>query len=125
MILLERINKKGEKMETILIYSSGISAGVLLLYFLGIAVAPYNPGEIKNDHFECGLPPSSEVPMKANFGYFIFAIAFIVFDMAGLFFSLFVFADNTEALTWAIVFGMLLFVAITVSMKEYRNVKSA
>jgi len=112
-------------METILIYGSGILAGVLLLYFLGIIVAPFNPGEIKNDHFECGLPPSSEVPMNANFGYFIFAIAFIVFDMAGLFFSLFVFADNTEALTWAIVFGMLLFVAITVSMKEYRNVKSA
>ncbi|EDM23228.1 NADH-quinone oxidoreductase subunit A [Caminibacter mediatlanticus TB-2] len=112
-------------METILIYSAGLVAGVLLLYFLGIAVAPYNPGEIKNDHFECGLPPSSEVPLKANFGYFIFAIAFIVFDMAGLFFSLFVFADNEKALLWAMIFGILLFVAITVSMKEYRNAKSA
>ena len=112
-------------METILIYSAGIFAGVLLLYFLGIAVAPYNPGEIKNDHFECGLPPSSEVPMKANFTYFIFAIAFIVFDMAGLFFSLFVFADSAEALKWAMVFGTLLFAAITISMKEYRNAKSA
>jgi len=112
-------------METILIYASGLVAGVLLLYFLGIIVAPYNPGKIKNDHFECGLPPSSEVPMKANFGYFIFAIAFIVFDMAGLFFSLFVFADNLKALFWAMIFGILLFVAITVSMKEYRNAKSA
>ena len=112
-------------METILIYGSGILAGVLLLYFLGIIVAPFNPGEIKNDHFECGLPPSSEVPMKANFGYFIFAIAFIVFDMAGLFFSLFVFADNPQALNWAMIFGILLFAAITVSMKEYRNAKSA
>ena len=112
-------------METIIIYAAGILAGVLLLYFLGIAVAPFNPGEVKNDHFECGLPPSSEVPMKANFGYFIFAIAFIVFDMAGLFFSLFVFADNPDALQWAMVFGLLLFAAITVSMKEYRNAKSA
>jgi len=112
-------------METIIIYATGILAGVLLLYFLGIAVAPYNPGEIKNDHFECGLPPSSEVPMKANFGYFIFAIAFIVFDMAGLFFSLFVFTDNPNALEWAMVFGILLFAAITVSMKEYRNAKSS
>jgi len=112
-------------METILIYAAGLVAGVLLLYLLGIIVAPYNPSEIKNDHFECGLPPSSEVPMKANFGYFIFAIAFIVFDMAGLFFSLFVFADNPKALFWAMIFGILLFVAITVSMKEYRNAKSA
>jgi NADH-quinone oxidoreductase subunit A len=63
--------------------------------------------------------------MKANFSYFIFAIAFIVFDMAGLFFSLFVFADSSEALNMAMIFGLLLFSAITVSMKEYRNVKSA
>jgi NADH-quinone oxidoreductase subunit A len=112
-------------MGTILFFASGMLLGVILLYLLGIAVAPLNPSEIKNDHFECGLPPSSEVPMKANFGYFIFAIAFIVFDMAGLFFSLFVFADSTEALTWAMVFGILLFAAITISMKEYRNAKSA
>lgn len=112
-------------MATILLYASGILAGILFLYFLGIMVAPFNPGEVKNDHFECGLPPSSEVPMKANFRYFIFAIAFIVFDMAGLFFSLFVFSDNQDALKWAMVFGILMFAAITISMKEYRNAKSA
>ncbi|WP_456479267.1 NADH-quinone oxidoreductase subunit A [Nautilia sp.] len=112
-------------MGTILFFASGTLLGVILLYLLGIAVAPLAPSEIKNDHFECGLPPSSEVPMKANFGYFIFAIAFIVFDMAGLFFSLFVFADSPDALNWAMVFGVLLFAAITISMKEYRNAKSA
>ena len=111
-------------MEIILIFTAGVLGGVILLYLLGIAVAPFNPTNIKNDHFECGLPPSSEVPMKANFTYFIFAIAFIVFDMAGLFFSLFVFADNQKALNWAMIFGILLFAAITVSMKEYRNAKN-
>jgi NADH-quinone oxidoreductase subunit A len=59
--------------------------------------------------------------MKANFNYFIFGIAFIVFDMAGLFFSLFVFADSPKAMTWAMAFGLVLFIAITVSMKEYRH----
>jgi NADH-quinone oxidoreductase subunit A len=117
--------KKERFMDIILIFGAGVLGGIILLYFLGIAVAPFNPGEIKNDHFECGLPPSSEVPMKANFGYFIFAIAFIVFDMAGLFFSLFVFAQNPQAYYWAIIFGILLFAAITVSMKEYRNAKSS
>jgi len=112
-------------MGTIMFFAAGMLLGVILLYLIGIAVAPLNPTEIKNDHFECGLPPSSEVPMKANFGYFIFAIAFIVFDMAGLFFSLFVFADSTDALNWAMVFGILLFAAITISMKEYRNAKSS
>jgi NADH-quinone oxidoreductase subunit A len=108
-------------MDTILIFGVGIVIGVLVLYFIGISVAPFEPNEIKNDHFECGLPPSSEVPMKANFSYFIFAIAFIVFDMAGLFFSLFVFSDSKAAMNMAIIFGLLLFAAITVSMKEYRN----
>ena len=111
-------------MDIILIFTAGILGGVVLLYLLGIAVAPFSPGDVKNDHFECGLPPSSEVPMKTNFTYFIFAIAFIVFDMAGLFFSLFVFSDNQKALNWAIVFGILLFAAISVSMKEYRNAKN-
>ncbi len=112
-------------METVLLYSIGILGGVFVLYLLGIMVAPYKPNDVKNDHFECGLPPSSEVPMKANFGYFIFAIAFIIFDMSGLFFSLFVF-DNTEySLKIAMIFGVLLFAAITISMKEYRHVKNS
>jgi len=112
-------------METILLFATGITIGVVLLYLLGISVAPYNPNPIKNDHYECGLPPSSEVPMKANFDYFVFGIAFIVFDMAGLFFSLFVFADSPQVMQWAMVFGGLLFVAITISMKEYRDGKNS
>jgi len=112
-------------MDTILIFIVGLAVSVLLLYLIGIGVAPYNPDAIKTDHFECGLPPSSEVPKKANFNYFIFAIAFIVFDMAGLFFSLFTFSESKTAMGWSIVFGLLLFAAITISMKEYRNDKSA
>ena len=112
-------------MGTILVYAAGIVAGVFLLYLIGISIAPPNPSDIKNDHFECGLPPSSEVPLKANFGYFIFAIAFIIFDMSGLFFSLFVFDSSEYALKIAMVFGILLFAAVTISMKEYRYVKSA
>jgi len=111
-------------LETVLQFAAGIAVGVILLYLLGISVAPYRPNPIKNDHFECGLPPSSEVPMKANFDYFVFGIAFIVFDMAGLFFSLFAFSDSASALKWAIGFGILLFVAITVAMKEYRDGKN-
>jgi len=45
--------------------------------------------------------------------------------MAGLFVSLFVLADSKEALNWAMVFGILLFAAITISMKEYRNAKDS
>jgi len=103
----------------------GILVGVFVLYLLGIMVAPYQPNDIKNDHFECGLPPSSEVPLKANFGYFIFAIAFIIFDMSGLFFSLFAFDGSYDSLNMAMLFGILLFAAITISMKEYRYAKNS
>jgi len=112
-------------METVLLYALGILGGVFLLYLIGIMVAPYKPNDVKNDHFECGLPPSSEVPLKANFGYFIFAIAFIIFDMSGLFFSLFVFDDTEYSLKIAMVFGILLFAAVTISMKEYRYAKNS
>ena len=112
-------------METVLLYALGIFGGVFVLYLLGIMAAPYAPNDVKNDHFECGLPPSSEVPLKANFGYFIFAIAFIIFDMSGLFFSLFVFDSSEYALKIAMVFGVLLFAAITISMKEYRHAKNS
>jgi len=112
-------------METVLLYALGILGGVFLLYLIGIMVAPYEPNDIKNDHFECGLPPSSEVPLKANFGYFIFAIAFIIFDMSGLFFSLFVFDNSEASLKIAMVFGILLFAAVTISMKEYRHAKNS
>jgi NADH-quinone oxidoreductase subunit A len=112
-------------METVLLYALGILGGVFLLYLIGIMVAPYKPNDVKNDHFECGLPPSSEVPLKANFGYFIFAIAFIIFDMSGLFFSLFVFDDTEYSLKIAMIFGILLFAAVTISMKEYRYAKNS
>jgi len=112
-------------METIFLYALGILGGVFVLYLIGIMVAPYKPNDVKNDHFECGLPPSSEVPLKANFGYFIFAIAFIIFDMSGLFFSLFAFDSSEYSLKIAMVFGILLFAAVTISMKEYRYVKGS
>jgi len=112
-------------METVLLYALGILGGIFTLYLIGIMVAPYQPNNIKNDHFECGLPPSSEVPLKANFGYFIFAIAFIVLDMSGLFFSLFAFDNTPAVLSVAMIFGILLFAAITISMKEYRYVKNS
>jgi len=112
-------------METVLLYAFGILGGIFTLYLIGIMVAPYKPNDVKNDHFECGLPPSSEVPLKANFGYFIFAIAFIIFDMSGLFFSLFVFDDTKYTLQIAMVFGLLLFIAVTISMKEYRYDKNS
>ena len=106
-------------METFTIYAIGIAVCVFLLYFLGIAIAPYAPSKVKSEHFECGLPSSSSTPQKANFGFFMFAIMFIIADMTGLFFTLFVYADNLHAQIIAIVFSIVMATEITLSMKEY------
>ena len=107
-------------METFLIYTAGVALAVFLLYFAGIALAPYAPSTVKNEHFECGLPASSSVPKKANFGFFVYAIMFIVADMTGLFFTLFVYTDTKHASMIAALFAVIMAVAITVAMKEHR-----
>jgi len=111
-------------METFLIYTVGVSLAVFLLYFLGISIAPYEPNSVKNDHFECGLPTSSSVPKKANFSFFVYAIMFIVADMTGLFFTLFVYADSKHASLIAALFAVIMAVAITIAMKEHRYVEN-
>ena len=110
-------------METVLIFAFGILTMIVLTYFLGILIAPYKPNKVKNDHFECGLPPSSEVPQKANFGFFIFAIAFIVVDMGGLFFSIFVYSENAEQLRTASFFGLIIFLTLTIAMYQLQQNK--
>lgn len=102
----------------------GISFGVFFIYFVGILVAPYSPNKIKNEHFECGLPPSSSQPKKANFGFFMFAIMFIVADMTGLFFTLFVYASSLHSQIIAIVFALIMAVAIGIAMKEFGYVEN-
>ena len=108
-------------METVLIFAFGILVTIILTYFLGISIAPYKPNKVKNDHFECGLPPSSEVPQKANFGFFIFAIAFIIVDMGGLFFSIFAYSESAEQLRTASMFGLIIFLALSIAMYQLKQ----
>jgi len=112
-------------METFLIYAAGVTLAVFLLYLLGISIAPFQPDPIKNDHFECGLPISSSVPKKANFSFFVYAIMFIVADMTGLFFTLFVYADSRHASLMAALFAVIMAVAIIIAMKEHRYAENS
>ena len=112
-------------METFLIYAICVTAAVFLLYFLGVALAPYEPDSVKNDHFECGLPASSDVPKKANFGFFVYAIMFIVADMTGLFFTLFVYANSKHSMLIASLFAVIMSAVITIAMKEHRHAENS
>jgi NADH-quinone oxidoreductase subunit A len=109
--------------ETFLIYAVGVTAAIFLLYFLGVALAPYAPSSIKNEHFECGLPASAATPKKANFGFFVYAIMFIVADMTALFVTLFVYGKDPHALTMASLFVSIMAFAIFFSMRELQAQK--
>lgn len=110
--------------ETFILYAIGVSLGIFSLYLLGVFVAPFAPDPVKNDHFECGLPTSSEVPKKANFGFFMFAIMFVIADMTGLFFTLFVFANDLHAQSIAVLFAIIMALAIMIAMKEYHHAEN-
>ena len=115
--------------ELFFIYALGVIVGIFLLYFLGIALAPYAPNSIKNEHFECGLPASASTPKKANFGFFVYAIMFIVADMSTLFVSLFVFGLDKHSSMMASLFVLIMASAIFLAMKELqkeeKNVKNS
>ena len=104
--------------ETFFVYMISVSLAVFLLYFLGIALAPYAPSKIKNEHFECGLPASASTPKKANFGFFIYAIMFIVADMTVLFFTLFVYGMDKHSVTIAALFALIMAIAIALATRE-------
>ena len=114
--------------ELFLMYGLGVFAAVFLLYFLGVALAPYAPSSIKNEHFECGLPASASTPKKANFGFFVYAIMFIVADMSALFVSLFVYEADKHASMMASIFVLIMALAIFLAMRELqgeeKNVKN-
>jgi NADH-quinone oxidoreductase subunit A len=98
----------------------GTLFSLLLLYFLGVSLAPYRPNRVKNDHFECGLPPSSEAPQKIKFSYFLFAIMFIAVDSVGLFYSILL-NSSSENLIYLALFSGVVAIAISVAMVEYRK----
>jgi NADH-quinone oxidoreductase subunit A len=108
-------------MENLLIFMGGTLFGLMLLYFLGVAVAPYRPNRVKQDHFECGLPPSSDTPQKIKFSYFLFAVMFIAVDIVGLFYSILLYSNEKDDLLYLGLFTGVVAIAISVAMVQYRK----
>ncbi len=48
-----------------------------------------NPNPLKETTYECGEVPEGEANIQFNFQYYLFAIMFIVFDVAAIFIILF------------------------------------
>jgi NADH-quinone oxidoreductase subunit A len=76
-----------------------VSDGILVFTgFLGIALvlgyalvtlprfmAPRKPGELKSRTYECGEIPIGEPWVRFRVAYYIFALAFVVFDVESVF----------------------------------------
>ena len=112
-------------MNIFLAYTFGIIIAVSILYIIGLILAPYKPDSIKNDHFECGLPASSNKPKKANFNFFVYAVMFIAADMTGLFFTLFVYGELRESMLMASIFAFIMAGGITIAMREYNYAENS
>ena len=54
----------------------------------------------------------------------MFAIMFVIADMTGLFFTLFVYAGDLHAQTIAIVFALIMAVTVMIAMKEYHHAEN-
>jgi len=73
---------------SILVFSGFLLVGVvlgLLLVTLPRLMAPSRPGELKSRAYECGETPIGEPWVRFRVAYYIFALAFVVFDVESVF----------------------------------------
>lgn len=74
--------------DAILIFTGFLMIGALLgfaLVTLPRFMAPSRPGELKSVTYECGERPIGEPWVKFRVAYYVFALAFVVFDVEAVF----------------------------------------
>lgn len=87
-------------------------AGVLgfVLVTLPSFMAPRVPGAVKQSTYECGEIPVGEPWIRFHVAYYLFALAFLVFDVESLF--LFPWAMVLRHLGWFGLLQMLVFIGM-------------
>ena len=75
-------------------YFAYLLLGVMILLAAGFActplilsafLAPKKPGEIKESAFECGLESKGDPWVQFNVQYYLYALAFVIFDIEVIF----------------------------------------
>lgn len=64
----------------------------LLTFFATRLFRPTNPTPLKDLTYECGEVPEGEAMIQFHFQYYMFALIFVVFDVAAIFLVLWAFA---------------------------------
>ncbi|HKZ63409.1 MAG TPA: NADH-quinone oxidoreductase subunit A [Thermoplasmata archaeon] len=86
-------------------------------------IRPHNPGPLKDLTYECGEVPEGEAMIQFHFQYYVFALIFVVFDVAAIFLLLWalsfgVVASLTAGFASIIVFIAIMFVATNYALKK-------
>ena len=55
------------------------------VFFASRFIAPKRPSKIKNEPYECGIPPEPFRWSQIRIRYYVFAILFIIFDIEAVF----------------------------------------
>lgn len=71
-----------------------VSGAVMVLTHI---LGPKLPSRMKNEPFECGVPPLGDSKRRISVRFYLVAILFLLFDVEGIFF-----------IPWAIVFKKFL-----------------
>ena len=91
----------------------------VLTFIISRYLRPDHPTPLKDLVYECGEMPEGEATIQFHFSYYVFALVFVVFDVAAIF-----------LLLWALSFGagigggagflaMILFVAVMFAATNY------
>jgi NADH:ubiquinone oxidoreductase subunit 3 (subunit A) len=95
----------------------------LMTFFMTRMFRPRNPTPLKDLTYECGEVPEGEAMVRFHFQYYVFAIMFLVFDVAAIFLLLWAlqfgaFVDPVAASMPIFVLVALLFVATNYALKK-------
>lgn len=93
-------------------------------YFATRLLRRDRPTPLKLTTYECGEVPEGEANVQFNFQYYLFAIMFIIFDVAAIFIILFglvyvdVLAGNVQAQILMAIFILIITAATLYSLKK-------
>jgi len=96
----------------------------LLTFFLTRLFRPTNPTPLKDLTYECGELPEGEAQIQFHFQYYMFALIFVVFDVAAVFLLLWAFAwgdllnSSPVGIASILLFLGIMFVATQYALKK-------
>src|SRR3972149_6082984 len=67
----------------------------IMTFFATRLFRPTHPSPLKDMTYECGEEPEGEAMIRFHFQYYMFAIIFVVFDVAAVFLLLFALQANS------------------------------